>query len=228
MPVSRTAKRSAGSSHRRPRLGRRDTSTITSPSVGELDGVADEVEQDLPQPLADRRRSGVGHVGRRRRTTSSSPFSCARDARAAARRRRACSRRSNGGRLELELAGLDLREVEDVVDEPQQRVGRRCARSSRYSRCSGVSARVERQLGHAEDAVHRRADLVAHVREELALGAVGGLGGLLGLEQLAGALGDERGELSLAGFELPDAEPDTPSTQSPAAMPMAMRPQSVS
>ena len=37
----------------------------------------------------------------------------------------------------------------------------------------GVSSRVERQLGHADDAVHRRADLVAHVGEELALGAAG-------------------------------------------------------
>ena len=31
---------------------------------------------------------------------------------------------------------------------------------------------VERQLGHADDAVHRRADLVAHVGEKLALGVV--------------------------------------------------------
>ena len=47
--------------------------------------------------------------------------------------------------------------------------------------------RVERgvlqQLGHAEDAVHRRADLVAHVGQELALGPAGGLGALPGLEQ---------------------------------------------
>ena len=43
---------------------------------------------------------------------------------------------------------------------------------------------VERQLGHADDAVHRRADLVAHVGQELALGPAGGLGGLLGPHQL--------------------------------------------
>ena len=42
---------------------------------------------------------------------------------------------------------------------------------------------VQGQLGHAEDAVHGRADLVAHVGQELALGAVGGLGGLLALAQ---------------------------------------------
>ena len=46
---------------------------------------------------------------------------------------------------------------------------------SRYSRCSGVSVGVERQLGHADDAVHRRADLVAHVGQEFALGPAGRL-----------------------------------------------------
>ncbi len=54
---------------------------------------------------------------------------------------------------------------------------------------------VEQQLGHAEHAVHRRADLVAHVGEELRFGAVGSLRlagqslGLLGaLSQLEGPL----------------------------------------
>ena len=39
-----------------------------------------------------------------------------------------------------------------------------------YSRCCGVSRVCEREIGHADDGVHRRADLVAHVGEELALG----------------------------------------------------------
>ncbi len=33
---------------------------------------------------------------------------------------------------------------------------------------------IEGQLGHADDAVHGRANLVAHVGEELALGPAGG------------------------------------------------------
>ena len=45
-------------------------------------------------------------------------------------------------------------------------------------------ARAEGEVEHAEDAVHGRADLVAHVGQELALGPVGGLGGLLGPLQL--------------------------------------------
>ena len=43
---------------------------------------------------------------------------------------------------------------------------------------------VERQLGHPDDPVHRRPDLVAHVGEELALGAARRFGRLLGLAQL--------------------------------------------
>ena len=42
---------------------------------------------------------------------------------------------------------------------------------SASSRCCGVERRVGEQIGHPEHAVHRRADLVAHVGEELALGA---------------------------------------------------------
>ena len=41
----------------------------------------------------------------------------------------------------------------------------------------GGQRRVEHQFGHADDGVHRRADLVAHVGQERALGPIGGLGG---------------------------------------------------
>ena len=44
------------------------------------------------------------------------------------------------------------------------------------SRCSSVERRVEQQAAHADDGVHRRADLVAHGRQERALGLVGALG----------------------------------------------------
>ena len=40
----------------------------------------------------------------------------------------------------------------------------------------GVERRVEQQAAHADHRVHRRADLVAHRREERALRLVGGLG----------------------------------------------------
>ena len=40
----------------------------------------------------------------------------------------------------------------------------------------GVELGLGEQLGHAEHAVHRRADLVAHIGEEFGFGAVGGFG----------------------------------------------------
>jgi hypothetical protein len=51
----------------------------------------------------------------------------------------------------------------------------------RYSRCSGSSFRVEDEFGHADDAIHRRANLMAHVREELALRPIRGFRGFLRL-----------------------------------------------
>ena len=53
-----------------------------------------------------------------------------------------------------------------------------CLTISRYSPLAGVELGIEHQLGHADDAVHRGANLVAHVGEEFALGPVGGLGDL--------------------------------------------------
>src|SRR5205814_10635810 len=81
-------------------------------------------------------------------------------------------------RVQLELAGLDLREVEDVVDQRQQVLpalldGRQAA---------GLLGREVavplQQLRIAEDRVERRAQLVAHAGQELALRAAG-LGGLV-------------------------------------------------
>ena len=46
----------------------------------------------------------------------------------------------------------------------------------RYSRTSGESVLAQGQVGHADDGVHRRAQLVADVGQELALGLVGPLG----------------------------------------------------
>ena len=43
----------------------------------------------------------------------------------------------------------------------------------------------QRQFGHADDGVHRRANLVAHVGEKLALGFRGFFGALLGDLELA-------------------------------------------
>ena len=70
--------------------------------------------------------------------------------------------------FEIKFAGFDLREVEDVVDNAQQRL-------CRIFDLGQVIALFGRQLGgecemrEADDAVHRRADFVAHVGEKFAL-----------------------------------------------------------
>lgn len=37
---------------------------------------------------------------------------------------------------------------------------------------AAIQIRIERQLRHANDTIHRRADLVAHIRQELGLAPV--------------------------------------------------------
>ncbi len=55
---------------------------------------------------------------------------------------------------------------------------------SAYSRCSRLSAGLEQQARHADDSVHRSANLVAHVGEKFALGLAGTFSRLFGARQL--------------------------------------------
>ena len=73
---------------------------------------------------------------------------------------------------------------------------------SRYSRCSRASSVLERQFGHADDAVHGGADFMAHVGQEFALGAVGGFGGFLGRGQF-GHQAAQRFRVLALGFARP-------------------------
>ena len=74
---------------------------------------------------------------------------------------------------------------------------------STNSRCSAVERRVEQQLGHADHAIHGRADLVAHIGQKFRLGPVGtgGGGGQLG-RRTRGALelGAGRRDLGFSRF----------------------------
>jgi hypothetical protein len=145
--------------------------------LGELDRVRQQVQQHLPQP---RHVAGHGHghigidAGRKRQALL-------RSARTHQVQRRVHALTQHEGlRLELHAPGLDLREVEDVVDDRQQRLAR-FVDQRRQLALVGVEPGVEQQPAHADDAVHRRADLVAHRRQERALGLVGGLGCSAGL-----------------------------------------------
>ena len=92
-------------------------------------------------------------------------------------------------RVQVDLAGFDLRQVEDVVDERQQVVagGGDAARELDLLGRQIAVAIVGQQLGEDQRAVERRAQLVRHVGEELSLVAVGAreLGALRSRSSLA-------------------------------------------
>ena len=94
--------------------------------------------------------------------------------------------RRTGDALDFELSRLDLGKIENVGEDIQQMVAVAFDRLDRLdvfgSGC--IAEIVEKDIGKSEDRGHRRANLVAHIGEEFALGAVGGLGGLFGAHKL--------------------------------------------
>jgi hypothetical protein len=133
--------------------------------VGELHGVAEEVQQDLTQParIAQEHGRDVGAdlAGQVDALGVGSRGEELRDV------------LHDGAHVELRVLQFEspcfyAREVEDVVDDIEQRLGR--ARGG-----VGVLALLivepgaQEQGGHPHDAVHRGADLVAHVGDELRL-----------------------------------------------------------
>ena len=152
-----------------------------------LDGVGQQVQQHLLQALT---------VGQHRARGSASPAaaSCTRvllrhrlDGRAGSR---AAAAPRPPARPQRQLPGLDARQVEQFVDQLQQALagtqdlapGAARGRRQRQRRVA-----VE-QLAEAQDGVHRRAQLVAHARQELRLGAVGRFGLVACVHQLQRAL----------------------------------------
>ncbi len=149
--------------------------------LGELDGVAGVVDQDLAdaQRIADEHARqlgvhhpqqlealGVGLLGQHVDDVVQHRFQLERQ------------------RVDLQLARLDLREVEDVVDDAQQVLAAALDLDEIV-----VHARrhvvLHGQPRQSDDRVHRRADLVAHVGQELALDATDRLGRGARLAQLA-------------------------------------------
>ena len=143
-------------------------------ALGELHGVVDEVGQDLPQP------NGIAEQvlgdARRRMRQELEPL-VGRLLPGDRRHRADDVVEPEVGGFDVELAGLDLGEVEDVVDDRQQR-------GAGVVHLADVVALLRRQRGlegevrQADDGVHGRADLVAHVRQEHRLHR----GGFFGLD----------------------------------------------
>ena len=94
-------------------------------------------------------------------------------------------------RPQIHASGLDLGQIEHVVDQPEQMVGagQDLLEIAVLPLRQHVLAAAHDQPGEADDRVHRRPQLMAHVGQELGLGGARLLGLLLGrLQRLLGAL----------------------------------------
>ena len=132
---------------------------------GELVGVAHEVQQRLPQPHL----VGVHHPDR--------GVAMNHDLVAVLRRQRLDRlddrvdqrRQSKTIQIKLHPPGLDLGEVEDVVDQGEQVAARAEHAVERLEVLLERLGILPQHLGDADDGIERGAQLVAHVGEELRL-----------------------------------------------------------
>ncbi len=170
MPVSRTAN---VSSTRSSASGLRRDRDDHFACFGELHRVRKQVEDHLPQPR-DVARNRRGHVALEEISDVEVLVDGAR--RDEVERRFDAVAQVERRDLDVHAACLDLREVEDVVDDGEQRIAR-LANGRRVIVLLGVERRVEQEPAHADHRVHRRADLVAHRGEEAALRFVRGFRG---------------------------------------------------
>ena len=84
--------------------------------------------------------------------------------------------------LQVELSRFDFREIQDVVDQGEQHFSAGADGFHIIPLFCG-EVRTRQQVGEAEHSSHRCADLVAHIRQQHALGAVRGFGLELCLSQ---------------------------------------------
>ena len=174
-----------GEPHVPRRIGNRFDGNQHTPGLGEFDGIVGEVSQHLAQAngIADDDRYARIHKYRQVQPLADRAFhEQAGDV-------LGDLGQVNRDGLHLELARLDLREIENVIDDAEQRL-------ARFGDDVGIAFLASREIGsrqhlaEGEDAVHRRADLVAHHRQKVGLGGVCALGGLLGDSEFRRPRGD--------------------------------------
>src|SRR5262249_25175834 len=136
-------------------------------ALGEFDGVADQIDEQLAQA----RRVAMKDAAELRRELEEKGNSLLLrlDGKEPDRAPRDFGK-VESDLLEGQLAGLELRDVEHVVDEAEQRLGT-VARRLSITPLLAIERRMQQQLVHADDAVHRRPNLVADIGEKRALAA---------------------------------------------------------
>ena len=149
------------------------------PFLGELDGVAQQVQQDLAQAVWVALHK-LTHIG---------PDVAAQDQVFALGLDRLLGAQLIDQFVEREIhqlqfdgSALQLGGVEDVVEQVQQAARRLVHDLQLLAGPTGQFAH-QHQLGEAQDGVHRGADFMAHVGQEGAAGLCGLLGALFGLHE---------------------------------------------
>ena len=150
--------------------------------LGELDGVGDQVGQHLRETRGVAREH-LGHLGSAGDHQLQPP-----------RARRGAEHAGDllddladleVQDLQLQAPGLDLGEVQDVVEHPEQRPAGHL-HPGREALLVGVEGSAHQQVVEADDAVERGADLVAHRGQEVRLHPRGLHGRVARLLQLRG------------------------------------------
>ena len=145
----------------------------------EFDGIADQVEQNLlqAQGVAEHR---IGHVCRHIEHRLYRPVAHTHTQ----HRGGSVEQLVQGKRgvLQMQLIGLYLGEIQYVVDQSFQDLGRQFHFADIVA-LARIQRRLRQQVVQADHRVEWGAQLVAHARQELALGAAGVIRRLLGLLQ---------------------------------------------
>ncbi len=154
----------------------RETCTQHLAALGELDGVAHQVGQHLAQP--QRIAAHAGQRGVVLRIVGHQFHALALGGvREHGQHFLHQRRQVQVHCLQFHLSGLDLRVVEDVVERRSAGAVRNPARPAPIRVCRASSWLLQQQqFVHAQHAVERRADFMAHGGQEHALGAAGRLG----------------------------------------------------
>ncbi len=149
---------------------------------GKFQSIAQQIDENLPQ--AGRvAGQGVGHRGRNMAIEFETLLMGA-DGQLVEEVLQAVAQAEIRG-LNGQLAGFDFREIENIVDEGEQGVGRTLDQAQAFA-LFGAEVGLKGQFGHTDDPVHGRADFVAHVGQEFALGPIGGFRGFFGDVQFYG------------------------------------------
>jgi len=171
-------------------LGEMAQADADAAALGELDRVAGEVDQDLPHPVGIAQHGGREVLGHVEGDLDALVLGAGRQQLDDPLGER---RQVEGLGREVEAPGLDPREVEDPVDQAEQRLAAGADRLN-VGALLRIQLGPEHEVGHAQDAVERRPHLVAHRREEAGFRDARRLGALQGRVAAADRL-DPRGHV---------------------------------